>query len=775
MHKSFKHIYTFLGLLLFSTSFIISCGKKATSNYFPELGKDAVRQRLNELNSNLNVLSLAIEPGHEDLAALAYYRLEKGANILSAYLTNGETGVSDSWNEYPDYIAATRRTEAGDALEYLDGDVHFLNLPDIAAARDTLKIREKWSKHKVMEKLRVLINVFKPDIILFAKDWKWGEESLRWAVFKNDLLTILHEMDSNQGKNMGENWSPYKVLEEQMAGNGDLLPIRSHHSISGKRYVTIGEEAGEKYQSLAVQKNKWSEQRGSRYSILFPFNSDSKKIDAEMPARYSHRLNEIAKVVSQLKQNLKAETKEEALKNVVAALDSVTFKIQRRFEYSKKDQRTLLHWKKSLEELRCSLLGVAVNYTVSEDTLTMVQLTYVTINDVTGIEEEGETTVYFGGLGSKWVINEGFEKKFKYRPGDSYRLLSPKQLTLTTPQAKYGLNSAKIRQPVFLFVLHEGLTKEKSFIHRSKMYFYYAPKFSTEILTPIVMMVPNEKLVLKFTNHSRDGTKDTVKVEHELVESTPGLFRLNQKGSVYLDTLTLIWKGNQEPGNYIIPIDIRGFNIGNFAVRNFDFKMDRNKKIGVIEGVLNSPIFPALRRLGVPAIKLTLKGNLYEQINELDVVIVDRLATTFKENLKNSKSELERFADNGGHLIYFRQEADIWNKHQWIEGVELTPAWQYDESVIFELDDSHPFVNNPNELSPQDWGNWLFLTAYNSVNVDNSMGYSIPLKTNRDENPLILTKTRGKGKTTYIDLAIYPQLMNIHEGAYKLLANIISN
>ena len=63
----------------------------------------------------------------------------------------------------------------------------------------------------------------------------------------------------------------------------------------------------------------------------------------------------------------------------------------------------------------------------------------------------------------------------------------------------------------------------------------------------------------------------------------------------------------------------------------------------------------------------------------------------------------------------------------------------------------------------------------NSVNVDNSMGYSIPLKTNRDENPLILTKTRGKGKTTYIDLAMYPQLMNIHEVAYKLLENIISN
>ena len=80
----------------------VSCEKKAvTDSYFPEVGDDALYRRAIELRSNLNVLSIALEPGHEDLAGLAYFRIGKGANIVSAYLTNGEAGESDVRADYP--------------------------------------------------------------------------------------------------------------------------------------------------------------------------------------------------------------------------------------------------------------------------------------------------------------------------------------------------------------------------------------------------------------------------------------------------------------------------------------------------------------------------------------------------------------------------------------------------------------------------------------------------------------------------------------------------
>jgi hypothetical protein len=40
--------------------------------------------------------------------------------------------------------------------------------------------------------------------------------------------------------------------------------------------------------------------------------------------------------------------------------------------------------------------------------------------------------------------------------------------------------------------------------------------------------------------------------------------------------------------------------------------------------------------------------------------------------------------------------------------------------------------------------------------------------------PLLLTRKLGRGRMTYVDLALAPQWLNVHPGAYRLLANLIS-
>lgn len=775
MSKSYKYRRVISGGVLLLLLLTISCEKKTTyTQYFPEIGQDAIIQRTKELSSNLKVLSLAIEPGQEDLAALAYFRLERGATILSAFVTNGESTPDDHWVDYPNYIAATRRLEASEAMQHLDSDVHFLNMPDVAAARDSSNIREKWPKNKMHNKLIALINEFKPDIILIAKDWTWGENYLRWKIVRDDLIATQKNSGANRLTNNGSDWQVARILAEKIVG-GYPLPVNARHSFIGERYISIGVEAGNKYRSLAIQRMDWMKERNSNYSIIYPLETpDVKSIDSDLPPRTTSRLRRLAKSINRIAENAGKDEPEKSLRSISTVIDSVTTEISRRFSYSPKDQRALFHWKNILEELRCSLLGVKVNFSVSDDTLTMTQLTYVTVENVEGLEEEGETSVMFGGLSNKWVINEGFDKQFKYRPGDSYRLLSPSELTLTTPQAEFGLDLAKVKQPIILFIVHTGSTKERSFVHRSKIYFHYAQKFSAEVLTPIVMMIPNEKLVLRFTNNSRDGTKDTVKVDHPLVESTPGPFRLNQKGATYLDTLTLIWKGDAGSGNYVVPIDIKGINVGNFAVRKFDFEVDKTKKIGVIEGVANSPIFPALRRLGIKSKRLSTKNDLSELINDLEVVVIDARATTFK-NLEKYKRELESFAEKGGHVLFFWQEADPWNKQKWFEDVRLAASRQFDEAYPITIDEDHPFMSNPNQLNEKDWEGWLFARSHNLVKIDVSASWSSPLKSGHESHPLIASRSSGEGKITYVDLAIYPQLLNIHEGAYRLLANLISN
>jgi hypothetical protein len=64
------------------------------------------------------------------------------------------------------------------------------------------------------------------------------------------------------------------------------------------------------------------------------------------------------------------------------------------------------------------------------------------------------------------------------------------------------------------------------------------------------------------------------------------------------------------------------------------------------------------------------------------------------------------------------------------------------------------------------------LRGYNAVAAGETA--VVPLRSAVDGNPLIVTAAAGQGKRTYVDLALSPQLMNVHAGAFRLLANLIS-
>lgn len=94
-----------LALFLSSTGAIGAAGVDY-SPYFPERGSAAIFQRSLDLRNPIVILSISLEPGFEDLPALAYLRLGRGARIISLYVTNGEATPSDVSGEPPFRLAA---------------------------------------------------------------------------------------------------------------------------------------------------------------------------------------------------------------------------------------------------------------------------------------------------------------------------------------------------------------------------------------------------------------------------------------------------------------------------------------------------------------------------------------------------------------------------------------------------------------------------------------------------------------------------------------------
>jgi hypothetical protein len=774
---------TQLGVLLLGLA-LTSCAKKPSSqNYFPPTGGEALYQTALDLQNGAQVLSLALRPGEEDLSTLAYLRVGRGANLLSAYWSNGEASAGDLPEEYPHYLAARRRAEAVAALTYLGGETWFLNLPDVVAARDSLRLRRAWLQDSVQTRLAQLIMKIKPDLILIARDRKFPEGSLQRDMMLADVLAAVQQLAPGSGKTngtsvaSGREWQVARVCVESGSNeNAVHVPVAEKHPKWKKSYREIGEEAARFYQSVQRQRLQWREAQAHLYKPVYPGRAAPAKTLEE---GLSENLNRTA--LAGLKWRLGRFAADLLEGNTIAATrrlavlaDSVSYYLERRGLLNALEVKNLYHWKGALDKLQCQLLGVTVDYELSDATVTALQLTFLTIGQITGLPEKGETFVFFGALPEGWVVNEGFERKFPYKPGERFNLLSPQQLDFNAPPATHGLNSHRATRTLTFHLIHRGPDSESSFIHRTDVRTSYAPRFLVEPLTPIVRMWPGEPLDVLIKNFSRDGVIDTVRVANEWATSNGAPFRVSGKESEQRVTLFLDWKSGMEEGTYRVPIQIAADTVAWFAARKFRADLDRNRRVGVLSGASSTPLQEALRRLGLRVRLLAHDKRAIQQMDSLDVLLIDRRALALSPEIGKLRNALAAFAQRGGHLVFLAQEAASWNAAALWEGLRLTATTQYDEDYPVTPRAGHALLTSPNALSAEDWQGWLFARAEHAISLAQNEGVAAPLLAAETGAPLLLTKPMGQGKMTYVNLALTPQLLNLHPGAFRLLANLVS-
>lgn len=772
-------------------------------SYFPETGPEALYQRALDTRSRLNVLCLALQSGYEDFSTLAYFRFARGAKIMTAYLTNGETGESDLRGEYPFKLAAIRREEAAQAMEYLDGAAFFLNFPDIAAARDSATIRAVWHSDTLQLRLMKLVSDYRPDIIILSRDWGWGENSLRWKMFQDDLLSAVKKLEPpKSSKELGQvmgmyRWGVERIWAPANSGDSDktpgvALPVENQHPIWKKSYAALGEEAAQHYSSLKAQRAMWMSRLTPIglseivYNLVYPqTKSRVKTIDQNLPRAVAPSLRWTEQALQTLTTpilktqgaSLKGPKAKALLVQVTAIMDTLDVNIAQSRLLESNERKILLQWKLGLENLRTSLLGVKVLYTLSNSILTQRQVTMFRVDGVLGIPPGGVTEIFFPFVDQGWIINEALEKRLPLQLRKEFRWISPAKLEYNLPHDQYGLSQSSVGSTIMFFIIHKGAKREESFVHRTVLKMSYAPRFVAEILTPIVRAIPSEQVLMKLTNYSRDGVRDRIYAGDSLVSSTTVFFRLNAKDQSHLDTLRLTWKRSLQDGTYPIPVYIGQDVVGQFAARKFETKVDSSKRIALITEIEDSPTAEALRRLGLRWRKIQTKLDRTLDISSDEIVIVDQKALTLQPQLSHKKEELEQFVTKGGHLIVLAQDADMWNKMPFalIDGITLKLATNFDENTQLDVDSTQALLSHPNVIARDDWSNWLYRKGHNIVSgqaLDNAI---IPIKTTDGQNPLLITWKKGLGRVTYVDLALQPQLMNVHPGAFRLLANLLSN
>ena len=160
-----------------------------------------------------------------------------------------------------------------------------------------------------------------------------------------------------------------------------------------------------------------------------------------------------------------------------------------------------------------------------------------------------------------------------------------------------------------------------------------------------------------------------------------------------------------------------------------------------------------------------------QQLNELSVLILDRRVLTLRTDLSELKNTVDTFMTNGGRVLVLSQEAHAWQANPMCDGLRLTPTQQYDANIAVRGNGERFFIQ-PNKLGPEDWEEWLFQRAYNQVEAT-AASHTILLQTESGA-PLIVAQPHGAGGLLYVELALVPQWLNIHAGAFRVLANLLS-
>ncbi len=216
------------------------------------------------------------------------------------------------------------------------------------------------------------------------------------------------------------------------------------------------------------------------------------------------------------------------------------------------------------------------------------------------------------------------------------------------------------------------------------------------------------------------------------------------------------------------------------ALKVINVKTVPNLNVGYIAGV-GDQVPAAIEQLGARVTFIEQDDLAWGDLSKYDAIVTGVRAYERRADLRAYNRRLLDYANNGGTVIvqYNKMEfnqADYGPYPAKVSGNRVS-----DETVpVKVLVPNDPIFNFPNKLGPETWAGWVqerglyFLGEKDKRYID-LVAMTDSFKDNPGEKlgSLVEAKT-GKGRWIYLGLGLWRQLPAGTEGAYQLLANLIS-
>ncbi|MEJ7827525.1 MAG: hypothetical protein WKF91_05000, partial [Segetibacter sp.] len=202
-------------------------------------------------------------------------------------------------------------------------------------------------------------------------------------------------------------------------------------------------------------------------------------------------------------------------------------------------------------------------------------------------------------------------------------------------------------------------------------------------------------------------------------------------------------------------------------------------RIGYVMGV-GDEVPAGLQQLGAKVQLLTTNDLSSGRLDQYDVVMIGTRAYAVRQDLNTYNQRLLTYAKNGGNLIVLFQTPEFVPGQMAPYTAELpgnSEEVSEENSPVKLLNVNHRVLNYPNKITSKDFDDWVeqrgskffskWDTAYVPIISTQDVGQA-PQK-----GGWLMAKY-GKGNYTYCAYSFHRQLPYAVEGAYRIMANLIS-
>lgn len=211
-----------------------------------------------------------------------------------------------------------------------------------------------------------------------------------------------------------------------------------------------------------------------------------------------------------------------------------------------------------------------------------------------------------------------------------------------------------------------------------------------------------------------------------------------------------------------------------------DVRVRPSLTVGYVMGV-GDEIPPALRQLGARVELLDADDLAWGDLGRFDVVMTGVRAYERRSDLRAYNHRLLDYAARGGTVIVHYNKFEFNDAQYGPYPAEVGRDRVTDErSPVNVLVPDHPVFTTPNRITDADWQGWVqerglyFLGRRDERYVD-LVEFVEPFPYNQGPKRGALVEARvGKGRWIYLGVGLWRQLPAGTDGAYRLMANLIS-